>query len=223
MEVQVPVCGPSDPAQRDPDPISIALGALGAIGSVASIVALVQGKNRDRLMDERFQRQDRADLVEHLANAEASLAELASVLARAKLLARSSEIADPLIQLELSPEERGPIAFGSGGLLLTPSGIELFLQLQDQAFRHARSAQRSLSSAFKVLYRTEAGIPEEHFYQLVDTVRKVNAVLSNREHPAVTLQRTEEVASQLGETIHSLRVLVSQGPDSTPQQRPRFL
>jgi hypothetical protein len=191
---------------RDPDPLSMVLAALGAVGSIASLVSLVQDKRREQEVDERLERQDHAEMVEHLAAAEASLAELASVLARIRITARAYRSQPLSARIDLSRSPNG-LAFGEYGLLLDSKTIDVFLTLQDLAYRHSRDVQKALSMVFRVLYRTGAGIPEEQFQELVAVIRDVNSLLTRQESVQQLLTRVEAVVNRAGSAVHTIRTI----------------
>lgn len=209
---------------RDPDPISIVLATLGAVGSVASIISLAKANRRDRQVDERLDRLERgsrAYLIEHLANAEVALAELSSVLAQVTLIAAESST-DKLEELSTLSPENGNVNFGEHGMLLDPAQLDEYFRLQDRAFRSARDVQKALSSAFRVLYRTQSGLPEGSFDKFVSAVRSVNAILSSNKSTTDLLMATQLANDQLKQAVSDLRDLVSFNPSPRPPNRNRF-
>lgn len=191
---------------HDPDPISAVLAILGAVGSVASIVALVDQRRSERANHQRQARDDLAEIIGHLATAEASLAELSSVASRLDLLAKAS-VSESRARTIPLPEHDGP-AFGEHGLSLYPKDLNVFLKLQDDAFRHGRSLQKALSSAFQVIYRSEALVREEDFQRLVRVVRGVNALLRRHESLHELLSGTVALCDDAAEAIRQVRQLL---------------
>jgi hypothetical protein len=200
----------SESVRRDPDPLSIVLATLGAVGSIASIVSLVEQKRQSYLLEGRLARAERSELVEHLGSAEAALAELSAFVSRVRLMTSDSAVQTLRDRVDLPDPDRYP-AFGEHGLMLDQKEVGKFFMLQDLAFRHARMLQKSLSSAFRVLYRSDAGLPEEQFENLVGVIRSVNALLRQHESVHDLIARTEVVCNQATTTIHALRETISHG------------
>lgn len=211
-------------SRRDPDPVSIVLATLGAVGSVASIISLAKANRRDRQVDERLDRLERASrsyLIEHLANAESALADLSSILAQVTLIAAESGTQELEELSSLSPQNNS-VKFGEHGMLLDPTQLDEYMRLQDRAFRSARGVQKALSSAFRVLYRTESGLPEGSFDRFVSAVRSVNAILSSRKTTTELLIATQSANDQLKQAVSELRDLVSFSPPPRPTNRSRL-
>lgn len=211
-------------SHRDPDPVSIILATLGAVGSVASIISLTKASRRDRQVDQRLdrlERGNRAYLIEHLANAEAALADLSSVIAQVTLIAAESA-SEELEELSTLTPENSSIKFGEHGMLLGPAQLDEYFRLQDRAFRSARDVQKALSSAFRVLYRTDSGLPEGSFENFVSAVRSVNSILSSKKSTTELLVATQSANDQLKQAVSELRDLVSFSPPPRPSNRNRF-
>lgn len=201
---------------RDPDPITAILAILGAVGSIASIVALVEQRRSEGANSQRRARDDLAQIIEHLANAEASLAELSSVASRLSLLAKASARNPRPSPIE-PPEDGGP-AFGQHGLSLYPKDLSVLFKLQDDAYRHGRSLQKALSSAFQVIYRSEALVRESDFQRLVNIVRGVNALLRRHESLQELLAGTVAICDAAAEAIHQIRQMLSEAGGISEQQ-----
>jgi hypothetical protein len=193
---------------QDPDPLSAILAILGAVGSIASIVALVDQRRSVRANNQRQARDDVAEIIEHLATAEAALAELSSVAFRLMLLAKGSQPTGKSLVIPL-PDHGGPV-FGQHGLALYESDIQEYFRLQDSAFRHGRSLQKSLSAAFQVIYRSNAVVREEDFQRLVRIVHGVNGLLRRHDSLDELLLSTAKVCDEASATIHQLRQLLAQ-------------
>lgn len=202
--------------RRDPDPISAVLAILGAVGSIASIVALVEQRRSEDASEQRRARDDLAQIIEHLATAEASLAELSSVASRLSLLAEAS-VSDSRPG-PIGPPEHGGPAFGQHGLSLYPKYLGVLFKLQDDAYRHGRSLQKALSSAFQVIYRSEALVRESDFQRLVGIVRGVNALLRRYDSLHDLLAGTVAVCDAAGEAIHQIRQMLSEAGGISGQE-----
>jgi hypothetical protein len=193
--------------RKDPDPVSAVLAILGAVGSIASVVSVFDQRRSEHATHQRQARDDLAQIVGHLATAEASLAELAAVGVRLVALAKTSSHREypPLLP---SADEVGP-AFGRHGLYLDKKDLGAFFGLQDEAFRQGRLLQKELSSAFQVIYRSEVSVSDEQYQRLIRVVRKVNSLLRRFDSIEELLLGTVALCDEAGETIHELRRLLA--------------
>lgn len=194
---------------RDPDPISAVLAILGAVGSIASVVAVVDSRRSERARSQRQARDDLADIISHLASAEAALAELSAVAARLALLAKISSPPSQRPRWIPEVDHEGP-AFGEHGLFLVEKDLNVFLKLQDDAFRQARQLQKELSAAFRVIYRSETQVLEEDFQRLVRVVARVNSLLRRHGSAQDLLVGAVRLCDEAGKTIHQLRELLAE-------------
>ena len=212
-------------SRRDPDVLSIILTTLGAIGSIASIISVSKANQRDRQVDERLEhleRASRANLIDHLANAESALADLSAVLAQVTHIAAASPT-ERLDELSSPSSEKDSLEFGQHGLLLRKAELDNYLRLQDRAFRDARSVQKAISSALRVLYTTKEGLPKKSFDEFVLTVQSVNAILRSKASTTELLISTQAANDKLKQAVADVRELLSFSPPTTPPtNRQRF-
>lgn len=200
----------------DPDPISIILAILGALGSVASIASYLEGREErgSFWQDDSISDENRAKLIEAIADIEASLIQTEARVHKLKLFI-------DIYRESRNPISNSPFRFGEVKLFFNHRTFREFSKLHTQTLALTSKIIKSVYAALKLIDDFNIEVDNNHYKSLIELQHNLNQALSGKVSYEQAIEIIFSAIDSAKRTTEKMKNDFGLFPDEGPSFRPR--